>query len=389
MHPTPLLLLGLSAPAHVLSALLYATHYTGTLSVLSLTNSSLTILSSAADCGASPSWVTYDAANKVLYCVDELNQGGSVNALAADAEGGLVAFASAKLAGNPVHSALYGGEDGVSFQAFAHYSGSQISTLALPLTPSSAPLQTFPFTMSSPGPDPSRQDAPHPHMAAVDPSGGYIVFPDLGADLLRIYAVDAPTGLLTSCANVTVRGGSGPRHVAFWEGEGGGGAGGETMMYLGNELGNDVSVFAVAYPEGEGCLGLVEVQTATPYEDGQVVKDGQKIGEVRVKGNTLLVSNRADATFGATNDSIAVFPIDASGALGVPVISPTYGSYPRTMQVNAAGDLVAVGNQNSGTVVVVRRDVGTGALGGVVASVVVGPEGVDGNGGLSSVVWAE
>lgn len=59
------------------------------------------------------------------------------------------------------------------------------------------------------------------------------------------------------------------------------------------------------------------------------------------------------------------------------------------MQVNIAGDLVAVGNQNSGTVVVVRRDPATGALGDEVASVSVGPQGVDGNGGLSSVAWAE
>lgn len=101
------------------------------------------------------------------------------------------------------------------------------------------------------------------------------------------------------------------------------------------------------------------------------------------------MSNRADESFGTNNDSMAVFAIDASGAISTPVVSPTYGSYPRTMQINAAGDLVAIGNQNSGTVVVVSRDPATGALGDEVASVSVGPEGVNGVGGLSSVVWAE
>lgn len=119
MHSKPLLLLGL-APANALGAILYATHYTGTLSVLSLSDSSLTVVSSEKNCGAAPSWVTFDSANQVLYCVDELNAGGSVNAFDAAADGGLTAIASAKLLGNPVHSSLYGGEDGISFQAFAH-----------------------------------------------------------------------------------------------------------------------------------------------------------------------------------------------------------------------------------------------------------------------------
>lgn len=119
MHSNSLLLLWL-APANALSAILYATHYSGTLSVLSLTNSSLTVVSSEENCGSAPSWVTFDSVNQVLYCVDELNQGGSVNAFDVDAEGALMATASARLLGNPVHSALYGGDDGISFQAFAH-----------------------------------------------------------------------------------------------------------------------------------------------------------------------------------------------------------------------------------------------------------------------------
>ncbi|OBT54925.1 hypothetical protein VE04_04995 [Pseudogymnoascus sp. 24MN13] len=383
MHSNSLLLLGL-APANALGAILYATHYSGTLSVLSLSGSSLTVVSSEKNCGPAPSWVTFDSVNQVLYCVNELNSGGSVNAFDADAEGALTAIASAKLLGNPVHSALYGGEDGISFQAFAHYSGSLISTIALPITNDSKTLQTFSYSMDGPGRDPGGPEAPHPHMAAVDPTGGFIIVPDLGADILRVYSIDKPTGFLTSCANVTAAPGSGPRHAAFWEGAGG------TMMYLANELGNDVTVYSVAYPTEEGqCLSLFSIQTDTPYPADQAVKSGQKIGEVRVSGNCVTVSNRADQSFGTNNDSIAVFPIDASGAISTPVMSPTYGSYPRTMQINAAGDLVAIGNQNSGTVVVVSRKPATGAFGNEVASVSVGPQGFNGNGGLSSVVWAE
>ncbi|KFY00867.1 hypothetical protein O988_03071 [Pseudogymnoascus sp. VKM F-3808] len=385
MLSNSLLLLGL-APANALGSILYATHYAGTLSVLSLTDDSLTVVSSEKNCGPQPSWVTFDSANQVLYCVNELNQGGTLNAFDVDAEGALTAVATANLPGNPVYSALYGGEDGISFQAFAHYGGAQISTIALPITDDSEILQSFAYTMDGPGPDPSRQEAPHPHMTAVDPTGGFIIVPDLGADLLRVYSVDKPTGFLTSCANVTATPGSGPRHVAFWEAGGTGG----TMMYLANELSLDVTVYSVAYPEEEGgCISLVSIQTEKSYPADQEAKDGQKGGEIRVSGNYVLASNRADETFGHFNDSIAVFPIDASGAISTPVISPAYGTYPRTMQVNAAGDLVAIGNQDSGTVVIVSRDPATGVLGAEVASVSVGPIGVDGVGGLSSVAWAE
>lgn len=120
MHLTPpLLFLGL-APAHSLAAILYATHFSGTLSVLSLANSSLTVVSSEENCGVQPSWVTLDPAHSALYCLDEFYNGGSLNAFDVDAEGGLTATASVDVLANPVYSSLYGGDDGVSFQALAH-----------------------------------------------------------------------------------------------------------------------------------------------------------------------------------------------------------------------------------------------------------------------------
>ena len=59
------------------------------------------------------------------------------------------------------------------------------------------------------------------------------------------------------------------------------------------------------------------------------------------------------------------------------------------MVINKAGDMVAVGNQNSAEVTVVQRDPGSGKFGSLLGSVVVGSQGTDGNGGLSSVIWEE
>ncbi|KFY90621.1 hypothetical protein V500_05085 [Pseudogymnoascus sp. VKM F-4518 (FW-2643)] len=383
------LLLGI-APAYSLGAVLYATHYTGTLSVLSLTTqgstSRLSVVSSKKTCGSQPSWLTLDSANRVLYCLDEADDGATLNAYAASPSGALTQSAQIRIAGGAVHSTLYGGPDGRSFQAVAHYGSSQLSTFALPINSKSKSLQSFKYTLTAPGPN-ENQDVPHPHQAVLDPTGSFIVVPDLGADILRIYSVNKKTGFLTSCNNVTVLAGSGPRHAGFWNPTA---RTDRTKLFIGNELSKSASAFSVSYPQKEGgCLALELVQTSNPYPPSPPAKAGQDVEAVMVKGNTLTISNPADNRFGSNNDSVAVFSISSSGTMTLQDMSPTYGSYPRTLQINKAGDLVAIGNQNSGTVVIVARNPTSGKLGKEVARVKVGPQATNGDGGLSSVIWDE
>lgn len=58
-------------------------------------------------------------------------------------------------------------------------------------------LQSFLFTLNQTGPNPARQEAPHPHEVILDPTGSYVAVPDLGADLVRIFHIDNTTSLLT------------------------------------------------------------------------------------------------------------------------------------------------------------------------------------------------
>ena len=108
--------------------------------------------------------------------------------------------------------------------------------------------------MSGKGPIPSRQDAPHPHQTFVDPTGAFILAPDLGADLIRIYSIGSG-GTLTSCGNYVEDGGTGPRHGSFsTDGK---------ILYIGNELSNTVHAFTVAYTNG--CIALTRFQTLTTF----------------------------------------------------------------------------------------------------------------------------
>ena len=79
-----------------------------------------------------------------------------------------------------------------------------------------------------------------------------------------------------------------------------------------------------------------------------------------------------------------------SGLMTLRNTTPAYGKVPRTFAINRAGDLVAIGNQASATVVIVRRDRETGNLGEQVAILQVGEPGKVGTAeGLSSVIWDE
>lgn len=266
-----------------------------------------------------------------------------------------------------------------------HSDPSSISTWKLPLG-SGAALQKMTFTMSGRGPNASRQDKPHPHSVITDPTGKYLLAPDLGADLIRIYSIDASSGKLTQCPSGQAGAGDGPRHGAFWSKPG---ATEATTLYTVNELGNSVTAWKVSY--SGSCLTLDKSQTLSTYPEGKRAPNLSKAAEVHVAGNFVYAVNRNDKTFGAQQDSAATYSVDtSSGAIKWVEATNAYTWYPRTFQINKAGDLVAFGGQTSSTVAIVERNVTTGLLGTQLAVLAVGNPGRDGQeDGLSAVIWDE
>lgn len=239
------------------------------------------------------------------------------------------------------------------------------------------------FNTSGPGAVPDRQDKSHPHSVNLDPTGQFILVPDLGADLLRVFVADSVTGDLTACPAAITAPGDGPRHAAFWLSPTG-----ATKLYVVNELANSVSAWDVTSPP-EGCLALTKTQVLSTYPEGQVAPTGSKAAEIHIAGNNVYVSNRNDQTFGPQQDSAATYNIDpATGTLTFVELTNTFTFFPRTFAINAAGDMVAFGGQTSSNVAIVARDTATGKLGPLVAQLPVGPLGtVNQEDGLSAVVW--
>lgn len=168
----------------------------------------------------------------------------------------------------PVQSLICKTSDTSSFGTF---SVSDAKALAL--------LHNDTYTLASPGPVPDRQEAPHLHDAVLDPTKKFIVVPDLGSDLVRVYKIGPSPGTVTPVAPVKAIAGSGPRHAAFAV------QGPNTYLYTVNELSNTITGYAVSYKgETPEFTQILDVSTHGP---GGSVPKGTKSAEIVVSVSSL------------------------------------------------------------------------------------------------------
>ncbi|KAJ8112639.1 hypothetical protein OPT61_g5035 [Boeremia exigua] len=375
---------------------LYAAHYSGTINHLTFDNGSLTLVKSEETGQTLPSWITYDSVGKKLYVPDENFVDPASHAelvsYSVGANGALTKAGTTKTPRGGVSTVLYGGKNDRGFIANAHYHTAQVSTYQLPLK-DGTPLQTLNYTLDGPGAVPDRQEAPHPHQVLVDPTGSFLLVTDLGSDKIHINKIDKKSGKLTQCPSAKTLYGAGPRHAAFWSpscSKSRVAAGTNTILYVANELSNTVTGWTVSYPRG-GCLKLTQGQIITPYKGNSSAPEGASLGEIRVQGNFLYTSNRGDQSF-KPYDSLTQYTIAPNGTLSWTGLTSAYGLLPRSFEINKAGDYLAIGDQTSDNVAIVKRDIVTGKLGSLVANLTVtGPsDPSSGNPtGLNTVIWAE
>jgi 6-phosphogluconolactonase (cycloisomerase 2 family) len=375
---------------------LYAASYDGNVTSVSLSGSTLSVTSQTQGCGSSPSWLVQDKANKVLYCIDEGNAtpNGSISAYTTSQSGKLTLASHLNLtAPAPVSGIIFGGPT-FRGMAIAHYTG-QFATIAMANATSMKIVQQVNFTAITPlGPDPKgRQFIPHEHQAILDPSGKYVLMPDLGADLVRVMCWGPTTdnNTLAEHPPLVAAKGSGPRHAVFWQSEGNYNSIRGLYLFVVAELANSITAYEVSYPL-QGGMEFTEVHTTSTFGNATIVTTAGA-GEIAVSPDNkfLVVSNRNDKSFAAANgteasDSLASFAINANASLTFKGLAPAGGSSPRHFSINKAGDMVAVSLSNSAHMVILSRNVATGAVGGVVASL---PIGALPDAGPTCIVWDE
>ena len=176
---------------------------------------------------------------------------------------------------------------------------------------------------------PLRQEGPHVHCALE--ADGLLYVCDLGKDRIEMY--QNINGKLRPAGGVSLKSGSGPRHVAVHDKHPG-------HLYCVTELANSVchlirrgNTYEIAQEISTLLAGFAGENTGAALHFTQ---DGQY----------LLASNRG-------HDSIAVYPVNAEGNVSGPVISPCV-AVPRDFAVY--DDFVMVGSQTNDEIRAYRLD---------------------------------
>jgi 6-phosphogluconolactonase len=301
-----------------------------------------------------PSYLTVDAAGRTLYAVSEVAgwHEGVTTAYRIDPDsaalryidkqptrGSIAAYASFDRTGHWLLVANYRmGEDGLRPpQAAVVYPIENDGGLG-------APVASVGHTGH--GPNPDRQEGPHPHCVLASPDNRFVLIADLGLDRIVVYAFDADTGALTPAPTpfVQLAPGAGPRHLAFHPSR--------RFVHVTNELAS--SVTTLAWDGGTGTLSPLQTVSALP--DGWTAESHCSDIAVSPDGRFLYAANRG-------HDSIAMFAIDtATGRLASLGHHSTLGRTPRQFTLDLTGRFLLIANQNADAVVVLSRDPDSGLL---------------------------
>jgi len=293
----------------------------------------------------SPIWLRVHPSDKILYSI---NRSGVSAFRVNPATGALTIINSVITPGSPVFIDI----DPSGTNLFVA-SYSQGSIMALPIgADGSLGAVTSSVVFHGHGPNPDRQDGPHPHSINVIPksNGRFVLVPDLGLDIVFSFAVRGGMFSNTSfTSTTTLYPGAGPRHMAFHPTL--------SVAYVLSEMGSTITVFKL--DENSGSLQLPPLQTlkTLPADFTGFSKAAEVI--IHPSGSWLLASNRGPVS---PSNSIAVFRVGVDGLLLPHLRFPSGGSFPRGVVLSREGDTLITGGQDSNNVASFKFDSISGIL---------------------------
>lgn len=283
-----------------------------------------------------PSYLALGPDGTALYAVAEGEGQGAVIAYARDVHtGGLTELNRQPSGGiGPCHLSI---DHGGRHVLVANYGSGSIAVLPIGgggrLEPASDTVQHVGSSVH-----PERQEGPHAHMIASSPDGRYVYATDLGADRIFGYTLDDGGNLAAVPeAGAPAEPGAGPRHFAF--------SPDGRSVYVINEL--DSTVTSYSYDEATG--QLTPRQTVPALPDGFDGDSSCAHIVVSSDGRHIYGSNRG-------HDSIAIWAVDGNGALEFLQWAASGGQTPRNFALLPDGLWLLVANQDSDSIVVMRRD---------------------------------
>lgn len=303
-----------------------------------------------------PSYLVVSRDRRHVYAVNELpgdngpaTQRGGISAFRFDPPSGQLSFVNqvSSDGNDPAYLAL--SPDG-KYLVTANYSVASDpggSFAVFPLDGDRVGQSVLTVHHDGSGPVKGRQDNSHVHSTVFSPDGRYLFAQDLGVDKLYSYKYtpDGSRGLFgpTEQRYTVMKPGSGPRHLIFDETG--------KHAYLSTEMNASVTVFD--YSDGK----LTPIQTLPMTAPGFKGKVGGGAIHLSSDGRFLYATNRGDA-----NEILTYAVNPASGHLSFMNRRSTLGKTPREFAIDPTGHWLIVGNQESDSVYVFRRNPDTGEL---------------------------
>ncbi|HEY0177449.1 MAG TPA: lactonase family protein, partial [Pedobacter sp.] len=223
-----------------------------------------------------PSFLTVTPDRRFIYAVNEDGDKSTVSAFSYDALKGKLGFLNKEKAEGADPCYIIADEKNVMV---ANYNGGNIAVFGRDQSGALMPAkQVIQHTGSSV--DADRQQNAHVHMVRFSPDHKYILCNDLGEDRVYIYNYnkDAENSVLTVKDSISVKPGSGPRHIVF--------SPNGKFAYLLQEMHADLTVFS--YNDGS----LKKIQETSLIDSTFKGQSGGSDIQFSADGKFLYASNR-------------------------------------------------------------------------------------------------
>jgi 6-phosphogluconolactonase len=292
------------------------------------------------DAVVNPSYLTVSADNRFIYSVNENDKDSNVSAFKyAPASGKIVAINKKDAKGDNPCFIITDEKNVIA----ANYSDGTIAVFGRKHDGSLTEAKQV-VKHSGSSINKERQEGPHVHQVYFSPDKKYVFATDLGTDKIYIYNYNATGGeeTLKLKEAISVKPGSGPRHLAFHPNG--------IFVYLVQEM--DATVTAFSYSGGT----LTKIQEATLALADFTGENGGADIHFSKDGKFIYATNRGTA------NTISVFKVHANGRINKVQELPTLGEGPRNFTLDPKGNFLLVGNQKTNNITIFKRDKMTGML---------------------------
>lgn len=287
-----------------------------------------------------PSYLTVSKENNFIYSVNENGAESTVSSFSYNSSSGKLDLINKQSSKGADPCYIINDDKNV---IIANYSGGNISVLGKNNDGSLSEAKQV-IQHSGKGINTQRQEGSHVHMVYFSPDKKYVLANDLGTDKVYLYQYNpnAANEILKLKDSVSVKPGSGPRHLTFSK-DG-------KFVYLLQELDGALTVFSYS----SGTLKKIE-ETTVLAKDFKGTFSSADI-HISPDGKFLYASNRGEA-----ND-ITVFKILKNGKLLSKGQNSTLGKGPRNFAIDPTGNFLLVAHQYTNDIVIFKRNKKTGAL---------------------------